>query len=101
MLSMAIRLAVSVTRPWYPEQGPIDYKLYEEHGGSLGKVVTGVLNRVAPLRAVLAVLTGVAVSRSITCALVEPRRRNWSAMWPSFSGLSWTSHGRVTATRVV
>lgn len=47
-------------------QGPIDYKLYEVHGGELGKVVSAVLNNVLITRAVIAGTAGVMVRKMLT-----------------------------------
>ncbi|CAM9493765.1 unnamed protein product, partial [Discosporangium mesarthrocarpum] len=42
-------------------QAPIDYKLYEEHGGSVGKLVSGVLNNTKSSRVVLGLLVAINV----------------------------------------
>ena len=44
-------------------QAPIDYKLYEAHGGSLGKVISAVLNNAGVTRSVLGALAAIVVSR--------------------------------------
>lgn len=44
-------------------QGPIDYKLYEAHGGGAGKAVSAVLNNARATRLAIAAVASIAVSK--------------------------------------